>query len=167
MFIRPHTVAAVAVAFGQSNIPLATHRIEVGGQGVGLVLHGGAATRREIAVGPGVASWRRSDLAIGPSYQLSRKGWRWLGSVGASIGWLSASGRNFPENRSGTAFSPGASGLLRLSYQSGNWSPWLALVGGAAFHPKPLVVVGSAEQRSLRPMETGLCLGLSWGTDRR
>ncbi|HEY0709205.1 MAG TPA: hypothetical protein VGG33_20515, partial [Polyangia bacterium] len=83
--------------------------------------------------------------------------------VGLSAGWLSAAGHGFAENRNAARFSPGASALVRVGHTLGAWMPWLGLTGAIALKNEPLHIVGSEVRRPLRPIEVGICLGISRG----
>ncbi|HXI60344.1 MAG TPA: hypothetical protein VNO55_29985 [Polyangia bacterium] len=133
--------------------------VHTGARGPGLLARAAGTTARQVSVGAHSASWRRWDVTIGPSYQLPLGAWRLTTSVGFSAGWLSAQGRDFPQNQTSTRFSPGLAGQIQLGHPFGAWSPWLSLGASAAIYNDPLTVGGSAAQRALRPIELQLGLG--------
>ncbi|HEY0712680.1 MAG TPA: hypothetical protein VGF45_08405, partial [Polyangia bacterium] len=134
-----------------------------GATGWGAFFKAAGGRGRTLAVGAGRATWRRWDLAFGPSLQLPAARWRFLGGIGLSAGWLTAAGSGFAENRSAARFSPGAVGLVRAGHSRGGWMPWLGITGAITFKQEPLRIIGSEERRPLRPIEIGLCLGISGG----
>jgi hypothetical protein len=134
-----------------------------GQTGWGVLLKVAGAQGRTLPVGSGQATWRRWDLALGPSLQLPAADWRFLAGVGLSAGWLTANGSGFSENRHAARFSPGAVGVLRVGHSRGTWMPWFGITGAITFKQEPLRIIGSAERRPLQPIELGLCLGISGG----
>ncbi|MEA2700108.1 MAG: hypothetical protein QOI66_4379, partial [Myxococcales bacterium] len=135
--------------------------VHTGARGPGLLVRAAGTTAREVTVGAHAASWRRWDVTVGPSYQLPVGAWRLTTSVGFSAGWLSAQGRDFPQNQTSTRFSPGLAGQVQLAHPFGAWSPWLSVGASAAIYNEPLTVTGSAAQRALRPIELAIGLGVS------
>jgi hypothetical protein len=112
-------------------------------------------------VGAHTAAWRRWDVTVGPTYQLPAGAWRLTTSIGFSAGWLSAQGRDFPENQASSRFSPGLAGQVQMAHPFTAWAPWLAVGASAAFLREPLTVTGSSVQRALRPIELDIALGAS------
>ncbi|HEV3063534.1 MAG TPA: hypothetical protein VGY48_35160 [Vicinamibacterales bacterium] len=132
--------------------------------GLGAMTRATGTTGRDVSVGAHTATWRRWEIAVGPSYQSPPIGaLRLTGSLGFAAGWLSASGQDFPTNRTASRFSPGAAALIRVARARGLWSPWFALGVSVAFFEQSLTVGGSADRRALRAVTLDALVGISIG----
>lgn len=133
--------------------------------GTPLGLHLGAtgSARNQVRLGGQNASWRRWSASVGPAYQRPFGRWQLAGHIDFSAAWFSAEGTTFPVNRSGTGFSLGALGAVRIARPFGLWAPWIS--GGASFFgtPQRLTIIGSNEGHLLPRWGAEFGAGISVG----
>jgi len=112
---------AGGVSFGQADTLAAGASLGAAwfprGVGLGLWAQGAGDLPRTVAVGPHEARWRRWTASLEAARRFTRGALAIDPHAGLTLGWVTTEGLDYGQNRSDSAFSPGATAGIRL----GQW----------------------------------------------
>jgi hypothetical protein len=138
------------------------------GTGWGLRLGATVPWPREMALGPGTASWTRVSFGLGPRYRARIGRVSLEGSAALLVAPVVATGHGFAITRSSTGVDLGADLGARLRVQLGSISAWVGLGGSYFFSQKirswpnlELQVDRLQERRLLPQVDVSVLSGIS------
>lgn len=117
-------------------------RVEAGLTGRRLGLRAGfaAETQRDQTIAAGTVSWRRYELALGPTLALVKR--RVVVDARAELyaGFTRIAGHGFDVDHQSSAVAPGLALALRLAFSTGRVRPWIE-VGGQYWLAEQRIVI--------------------------
>jgi hypothetical protein len=125
-----------------------------------------AQTTRQVDLGDGYATWRRTHGSLGLGWQAPRPQpwsyWQFSGDVDLLLGWLTASGHEYQQPTHKTVFEYGLGAGLRGQRNLDGWALWLE--ARASLWPTSERVVlsdSSSDTRLLPKLDVLLSFGVS------
>jgi hypothetical protein len=132
---------------------------------LGVRLAGAGTMQRELPLDSARVLWRRFDAAMGPQLRFAvASRWALDLHVEALVGWLTAAGTGFANNRSDSSVEPGAGAGVRLLWGGHAVAPWIDLSATRWLRAQTAYVTPDGASIALPRLDATLALGVSYRT---